>query len=373
MLLAVGLGQRHLGDLFADEAVGAGTPAASSSPVQVTFSFQGRPRSYWLYRPTQLRAGAPMLVVLPGDGFPTPGVPDYELLADQQRILLSFPLTESKWDDPSDPAFVGAVVDDVIGKQGADRDRVYLMGGSAGGYATYRMACGPIGARFAGAGAIFGSLTIPNEGQAGIRAACNPVHPLTIAGIHGTADTFVPYTGLPCRTSHETGKPVCLPSQPDLMRFWAGADGCPAEARSSTEGVLRTDAWQPCRKGTAVALFTVAGAGHSLEAVTVGGVSPMARLWSFFASHFPAAAAPLQARILSAKPVRPAPKQPTLVVRVSVNKQVTARLRLTRGKSLAASTASTWSAGTRSARLQVRPSAVERELFPDGRPSGRGR
>ena len=41
---------------------------------------------------------------------------------------------------------------------------------------------------------------------------------------HGTADPFVPYNGLPCRTSHETGKPVCLPSQPDLMRFWADAE-----------------------------------------------------------------------------------------------------------------------------------------------------
>ena len=105
----------------------------------------------------------------------------------------------------------------------------------------------------------------------------------------------------------------------------------PTDPASTSQGVLGTDTWQPCNNGTGVALFSVQGADHSLGAVTVGGVAPMARLWSFLASHFPTAPAPLQARILSAKPVRPATKQPTLVVRVSVNKQVSARLRLTRG------------------------------------------
>ena len=155
LVAAVGIGSGRLAGLFESSDVYADSSKASATPVQVSITFGGQSRSYWFYRPASFRPGAPLLVVLPGDGYPTPGVPDYQLLADSQGIVLAFPLTQSQWRDPQDSPFVGAVIDDVVSKAGADPRRVYLMGGSAGGFAAYRMACGQLGGHLAGVGGLF--------------------------------------------------------------------------------------------------------------------------------------------------------------------------------------------------------------------------
>src|SRR5207248_2552938 len=115
---ALGIGHGRPTSLLRDGAADADALSATSKPVQVPITFQKEKRSYWLYRPAWIKPVAQLLVVLPGDGFPTPGVPDYELLADREGLVLAFPLTESKWRDPQDSPFVGAVIDDLISKEG---------------------------------------------------------------------------------------------------------------------------------------------------------------------------------------------------------------------------------------------------------------
>lgn len=346
-LVALALG---LGRLFQSQAVHADAPGASSQAVERHLTFQGRSRSYWFYAPKTFAPSPPLLVVLPGDGFPTPGVPDYELLADRQGVLLAFPTTESKWRDPSDPAFVEAVIDDVLAKDAADGSRVYLMGGSAGGFAAYRMACGPLSAKLAGAGGLFAGIVTASGGLAGIKAVCSPRHPIAIAEIHGTADPYVPYAGRPCQISADGGHMVCLPSQPELMSFWAQTDGCPSGSTSSTAGSLRTDVWAPCADGTGVELLTVDGGAHDVDSLTVGGVSPMARLWAFLTAHAPTRA--LAVSIASSRVVRTTGRR-RLVVVLSTSASGTARLTLTqRGRRVAAGTV-TVRAGRNTIRLAV--------------------
>jgi polyhydroxybutyrate depolymerase len=327
---------------------------SNSQPVQVSIPFEGQSRSYWLYRPQPAATTPlPLIIDLPGNGYPNADVPLLDALADREQIVVAFPVTLTNWHDPSDQSFVGAVIDDLVARFGADRTRVYVTGGSAGGFEAYRIACGPIGAKLAGAGGIFASITTPSQDQAGIKSVCKPPHPLTIAEVHGTADSFVPYNGLPCQTSHETGKPVCLPSQLELMQFWAAVDGCTGNPSSTSQGVLRTDVWQPCQAGTAVALFSVAGADHSLDAVTVDGVSPFARLWTFFQQHPPAVMIPLQARILSTRVTKPAVRRRILTLVVNVSRSVSAHVQLTFGQTPAAAADARWAAGTRTMRLSI--------------------
>jgi polyhydroxybutyrate depolymerase len=328
---------------------------ASSTPVHVSFTYNGETRTYWLYKPTSVKTSPALVLELPGQGFPNEGVPYWEQLSDQDGFLVAFPEPKSNWGDPAEKAYVGGVIDDVVAKQKADRTRVYLTGGSAGGTEAYAVACSPTGAKVAGVGGIFAAVVTPTPGPAGIEQACNPPHPLTIVEVHGTGDSFVPYNGRACQVSKDTGRTVCLPSQLELMQFWAKLDGCDPTPASTTSGKLRIDVWSSCSAGTGVELNSVAGADHNIQAVTVNGVSPYARIWSFLKAHG-AAPVTLRGSIVSGRVVGRGAKR-KLVVVVDVNAPYTARVTLKRGSTIAASKAFARPAGKTTLMLAVRPAA----------------
>jgi len=330
---------------------------ASSQPVRMTIAFGGRTRQYWLYRPQSVtgHSRVPLVLNLPTHGFPTAELPDYELLADREGLLFAFPVTETEWRDPTDQAFVGSVIDDLVAKGGADPTRVYLIGPSGEGVEAYKIACGPTGAKLAGVGGIYAGIITPTAGETGIESVCSPPHPLTIGEVHGTADSFVPYNGRPCQVSKDSGKTGCLPSQLELMQFWARVDGCGPTPSSSTQGILRVDVWQSCRAGTAVELNSVAGADHNLEAVTVGGVSPIVRLWSFFSAHG-ASTNTLHGKIVTSRVVGTGNHR-TLVVVVDISAPATARVTLARGRLTVASGTVKRGAGKATLRLPIRAGA----------------
>jgi polyhydroxybutyrate depolymerase len=356
--IAFGSPRAHLANLLHGGTNLPKVAGADTTPVHMSIDFGGKTRTYWLYRPpSSRRPSVPLLINLPGHGFPNEGVPSIELLADKEGLLAAFPETESNWKDPADQAFVGSVIDDLVAKMDADPARVYVTGGSAGGFEAYRVACGPTGAKLAGVGGLFAGIVTPGPGEAGIERACNPPHPLTVVEIHGTADSFVPYDGRPCQVSHDTGNTVCQPSQLELMQFWAHVDGCGAVPSSSTQGSLRVDTWQSCRAGTGVQLNSVTGADHNLQAVTVGGISPIARLWSFFSAHAAAPAQPaLQGRITSGRVVGTGAHR-TLVVVVNVNAAVVMSVTLRGGAATVASSVFKRSAGTTTLKLRIRAAA----------------
>ena len=332
---------------------------ASSTPVHVSFTYNGQTRTYWLYKPTSVKRSPALVVDIPGQGFPDEGVPPWEQLSDQDGFLVAFPEPKSTWSD-AEKAYVGGVIDDVITKQGADRRRVYLTGGSAGGTEAYAVACSPTGDKIAGVGGIFAAIVTPSPGPAGIQQACSPPHPLTIVEVHGTADSFVPYNGRACQVSKDSGKTVCLPSQLELMQFWAKVDGCNPAPATMTSGRLRIDVWASCSGGTGVELNSVAGADHNIQAVTVNGVTPFARIWSFFKAHG-AASITLRGSIVSGRVVGRGAKR-KLVVVVDVNAPYTAQVTLKRGSTTAASKTFTKPAGKTTLLLAVRP-ATKRATY----------
>ena len=314
---------------------------ASSQPVQQTVDSGGRKRTYWLYRPDDASSSSkrPLEVVIFARGFPPPEMSTYTALADREGFLLAFPVTNADWRVQSELDFVGDVIDHAVDKQNLDPERVYVTGGSGAGFMAYRLACGEVGKRIAGVGALFAGIVTKSEAPVGLAQACNPVRPVSIIGVHGTRDPFVPYGGRPCGYS-ESGNYVCQPSQAQLMAFWSSVNGCDPSPTTSTNGNLKIELWQACRSSTtAVELATVEGGGHSSKSLTVGGLTPQARIWEFFKAHPGGQQAPatqLRAQIFSIRVAR-SKGQRRIVVRLTVNEPASVALRLMRGTKAVAS------------------------------------
>ena len=315
---------------------------APSQPVQQTIDSGGRKRTYWLYRPDGAPSSEkrPLEVVIFARGFPPPELATYTGLADREGLLLAFPVTNADWRVQSELDFVGDVIDDAVDKQNLDRDRVYVTGGSGAGFMAYRLACGPGGKRIAGVGALFAGIITKSEAPAGLAQACNPPRPVSIIGVHGTRDPFVPYTGRPCGNS-ESGNYVCLPSQVQLMAFWASVNGCDPTPTTTTNGTLKIELWRACRSSTtAVELATVDRGGHSSKSLTAGGVTPQARIWDFFKAHpggQQSQATQLRALIYSVRVAR-SKGQRRIVVRLTINEPASVTISLRQGTKAVVST-----------------------------------
>ena len=331
--------------------------ASASAPlVKQTIVSNGQTREYWFYRPAGLSAAkTPLEIVLYPDATPATDMPGYEALADQAKFQIAVPISRTTWKDPADIPFIGDVIDSLVAKGTVDPDRVYVTGGSGSGFEAYKVACGPTGAKIAGVGGLFAGIIAPTAGQAGLHTVCQPTHPMSVIEVHGTRDDFVPYNGWACKIS-ESGKPSCLPSQPDLMAFWAGVGGCNQTPTTTSAGVLRLDLWGSCTGGVGVELATVTGGGHTPDSLTVGGVTPEARVWNFLSTHARVArvapAAQLRGQIVSVKVTKTGTHR-TLALRLTVSRAVTARISLLRGSSTVASRVLHLTAGTARAKLAV--------------------
>jgi polyhydroxybutyrate depolymerase len=157
--------------------------------------------------------------------------------------------------NPDDVGYLGGILDDVIAEWPVDPSAVFVIGHSNGGYMTYRMACER---------ADVISAISPLAGDASsMPANCNPVHPVSVLHLHGTADTAVPYDG-------GMGGVSGIGAVGSVEQ-WASHDGCgttrtptvtldldSAVAGSETHGET-TDG---CPSKVAVDLWTLEGSTH---------------------------------------------------------------------------------------------------------------
>lgn len=154
--------------------------------------------------------------------------------------------------DVDDSAYLLALVDEASLRFSIDPDRVYLVGHSNGGFMSHKMACEHAD-RFAAIAAIAGSLPLDE-------ADCAPSEPVSVLQIHGTLDALVLYPGT-----------VGLyPGVEEIMRRWAGHDGCQALPRTVTERDFDAAAlgdetlvqeYPGCESG-AVVLWKMRGSSH---------------------------------------------------------------------------------------------------------------
>ena len=271
-----------LSALFACEhgarSSGGAPPAGSASPATSPVS-----RPYALHLPPGLDRSKPAQLVVSLHGYGAPSGEQHahglglDALADEQGFVLAMPdgtvdSHGSRFWNASDAccdfdhtgvddvAYIAWVIDDVSRKVLVDRNRVFVVGHSNGGFFAHRLAC-ELAPRLAGAISIAGAAwKDPSR--------CKPSAPVSILEIHGDADDIIRMAGgrVFDLQDHE------YPSTRDTMAMWLEKDACgpgaqpapmPIDFDEKVPGVEATPvSYRGCKDGVTVDLWTVAGGTH---------------------------------------------------------------------------------------------------------------
>ena len=150
---------------------------------------------------------------------------------------------------PDDLGFLLAVVDDLAADHCIDLDRVVAVGLSNGAIMASVLACH-------GGGLVDTIVTVAAQ----VFPVTCPDGPVSVLGIHGTADETVPFLG-----GEVGGRPgVILPPVDEAFGQWAQVGGCdpaPEAARVADDVERRT--WPGCADDVALELWVVEGGGHT--------------------------------------------------------------------------------------------------------------
>lgn len=241
-----------------------GATASSGIPVGrsvQTIEVGGLKRTFHLYRPADLSAGATPLVVFLhggfGSGTQAEGYYGWDGEASGRHFLVVYPDgVDHAWavgggccgkpaaTGVNDVAFISAMVARIGAQISLDPARLYATGISNGGLMAYRLACDTH--LFAAIGPDSATLLGP----------CPDPASTSVIHIHGTADMHIPYLGGRGQgVAHIDG-----PAVPMLNATWRGIDRCSPPTVTTHAPV--TTSLATCPAGRAVELITIAGAGH---------------------------------------------------------------------------------------------------------------
>lgn len=267
--------------LFAQEA-------SAREPVRKTMTHGGVEREYYIYVPATLSAEkrAPVLMVLYGGGARAVGASRnkvFRKLADQSGVILVFPNGQNNnwnvsplmqkavsWKKLGDDfGFIGALLDRLARKYGIDGRRVFATGISAGGMMSFRLAC-DMPERIAGIAPIAANL------PADLAETCRPKKPVSVIVMNGTKDPLMPYAGGKMGGTGKDNLPVL--SAEESARHFAAQARCRRQPRTAAlEDINKRDgsratvtAYEKCKKGADVALYTIEGGGHTWSGSPTG-------------------------------------------------------------------------------------------------------
>ena len=166
---------------------------------------------------------------------------------------------------PDDVAYIGGLIDDISADWPVDKNAVFILGHSNGGYMAYRMACERADVIAAIASLAGNASSMP--------AACTPERQVNVVHMHGTLDETVPYSGATpsvdqwgmkngCGTTRAETKTVDLDNTVDGAETHVlPTAGCPANG--------------------AVELWTMEGSSH----IPVMGPAFPPTLFDWFTAH----------------------------------------------------------------------------------------
>ena len=166
--------------------------------------------------------------------------------------------------NPDDVGYIGKLVDDVLASWPVDRNRVFIIGHSNGGYMAYRMACERPDV-ITGIAGLAGA-------AASMRASCTPERSVNVLQIHGTLDDVVPYV-----------------SGEESVQQWSDHDGCTGPfvpgATFDLEAALPGNETRAlavaCPTGVAVELWKIEGGSH----IPNFGAGFTPTLWRWLQDH----------------------------------------------------------------------------------------
>lgn len=150
----------------------------------------------------------------------------------------------------NDVQFARDVVADVSAHVCVDSKRVFATGFSNGAMMAQRLACQAADV-FAAVVSVAGALMLQPT-------ACNPVRPVSVLVVHGTADNGVCWNG-----NTACWDPNFYMSVPANNQFWRTKNGVTASpVVFYSMGAASCQRWSPGLQGSAVELCTIAGGGH---------------------------------------------------------------------------------------------------------------
>jgi len=286
-------------------------PKLSGTLTAGSIVIDGRKRTYQAYVPKGLAPGAPLVLAMHGSGEDGTAMRietgyAFERLADERGFAVVYPNGQNgHWnscdldrDAPQpgidDVRFLTAVADKFIGEIGTNRDRVFGVGLSEGGYMAIRLAI-EAPSRFRAVAPVAANLSAPENFQ------CKPVTHggVSVILIHGTKDRLIPFDGSEGSLIFGLIKNPKGPSTQATAQYFADLDGItggPVTTRSiSADGfAIEQSIWS---NGSAaqVELIAIVGAGHAFpqpyyRARRILGASPRDPnaaevIWAFFESQ----------------------------------------------------------------------------------------
>jgi len=262
--------------------------------------FDGVYRDYILYVPESYTGeeAVPLLLNFHGYGsnaYTQMYYGDFRPIADREGFILVHPdgtkddVGYQHWNvggwtvgsTVDDVGFMEALIQFLMSEYTIDSSRIYATGMSNGGYMSYLLAC-QLSERIAAIASVTGSMTPETY------LGCNPVHPVPVLQIHGTADPVVPYNG----------NTWSLPVE-DVMEFWVQENSCspsavviPLDDVDFTDGsTVELITYGDCESGTAVKFYRVIGGAHTWPGTnypspgTNNDIDASEEIWEFFSRY----------------------------------------------------------------------------------------
>ena len=294
----------------------AGAALPEANLVEASLDVRGAARRYLLSAPATEAGADPLPLVLDFHGLAEGADIHAQMtqlgpLGVEEGFITVFPHgrgTPVGWDVHPDAAanddlaYVAALLDRIEQERCVDPSRVYATGLSYGAMMSSTVACA-MADRVAAVAPVAG-LLLPEP--------CDPVRPVPVLTIHGTADPILQFNGgigtevlgaalgggQPVPTPTTTPADLDGPGYPETVRDWAALDGCDVgsahDERVSDEVIRRIF---DCPEEALVEFLIVEGGGHSwpgsafskaIERVvgpTTDELDASEEIWSFFTGH----------------------------------------------------------------------------------------
>ncbi|NOU48343.1 MAG: T9SS type A sorting domain-containing protein [Bacteroidales bacterium] len=271
--------------------------ATAQTTISGSFMHDGILRNYRAYIPAMYDPAISVPLLFNLHGYGSSNIEqelygDFRPIADTAGFIIVHPngtfdnLNNRFWNTfgsstVDDIGFLSALIDTLGADYNIDQNRIYSTGMSNGGFMSYELASG-LSDRIAAIASVAGSMVYSHFNS------CNPLHPMPVLEIHGTADGTVPFEGNTLMVPIDT-----------LLAFWVQYNHCsliptitPMPDIDPTDGcTAEHHVYEGGDSGSRVELFKIVGGAHTWPGsayiidVTNMDISASVEIWRFFRQY----------------------------------------------------------------------------------------